>query len=126
MTDYEGFHVEIDAARKVATITLDVPGKMNRVAITARAQLAQVFEELGRDDTVRCIVIRGSGTRAFAPGNCSAMRPARMAARMSARNACARITEIITTTNAKASQAQSSSKWNCEINCSDLIARCRR
>ena len=49
MTDYEGFHVDIDAARKVATITLDVPGKMNRVAITARAQLAQVFEEqIGR------------------------------------------------------------------------------
>ena len=68
MTDYEGFHVEIDAARKVATITLDVPGKMNRVAITARAQLAQVFEELGRDEAVRCIVIRGAGDEAFTAG----------------------------------------------------------
>lgn len=68
MTDYEGFHVDIDAARKVATITLDVPGKMNRVAITARAQLAQVFEELGRDDAVRCIVIRGAGDEAFTAG----------------------------------------------------------
>ena len=68
MTDYDGFHVEVDAARRVATITLDVPGKMNRVAITARAQLAQVFEELGRDDAARCIVIRGAGDEAFTAG----------------------------------------------------------
>lgn len=68
MTEYEGFHVEVDAARRVATLTLDVPGKMNRVAITARAQIAQVLEELGRDDGVRSIVIRGAGDEAFTAG----------------------------------------------------------
>lgn len=68
MTEYEGFHVDTDAARRVATLTLDVPGKMNRVAITARAQIAQVLEELGRDDGVRCVVIRGAGDEAFTAG----------------------------------------------------------
>src|SRR5258708_12313611 len=31
--------------------------------------LGEVFDELARDETLRCIVIRGAGTRAFAPGN---------------------------------------------------------
>ena len=34
----------------MATITLDVPGKMNRVSMLARDQLRAVFEELGADD----------------------------------------------------------------------------
>ena len=68
MIDHDGFHVTIDEPRRVATITLDVPGKMNRVAITARAQLARVFEDLGRDPRVRAIVIAGAGDEAFTAG----------------------------------------------------------
>ena len=48
MTDtYDGFHVERDAESGIATITLDVPEKMNRVSMAARDQLAGVFGELG-------------------------------------------------------------------------------
>jgi 2-oxoglutaroyl-CoA hydrolase len=64
---YEGFRVERDAEQATATITLDVPGKLNRVAIAARGQLASVFEELGADDAVRVIVLTGAG-EAFTAG----------------------------------------------------------
>ena len=40
------------ATATVATITLDVPGKLNRVSMTARDQLSAVFAELDRDDDV--------------------------------------------------------------------------
>lgn len=68
MTDLEGFRIDIDTDRAVATITLDVPGKMNRVAIGARAQLARAFEELAEDDRVRVIVLEGAGDEAFTAG----------------------------------------------------------
>jgi 2-oxoglutaroyl-CoA hydrolase len=69
MTDtYDGFLVERDAESGIATITLDVPEKMNRVSMAARDQLAGVFGELGADDTVRVIVVGGAGEKAFTAG----------------------------------------------------------
>jgi 2-oxoglutaroyl-CoA hydrolase len=65
---YDGFHVARDDPRGVATITLDVPEKMNRVSMPAREQLAGVFDELGRDDVVRAIVLTGGGDSAFTAG----------------------------------------------------------
>jgi 2-oxoglutaroyl-CoA hydrolase len=59
MTGYDGFRVERDGA--VATITLDVPGKLNRVSIEARSQLSDAFAELGRDEDVRVVVLTGAG-----------------------------------------------------------------
>lgn len=68
MTEYDGFRVERDRAREVATIALDVPGKMNRVSMEARDQLATVFAELGAEDAIRVIVLTGAGDRAFTAG----------------------------------------------------------
>jgi len=65
---YEGFRVARDEARGVATITLDVPEKMNRVSMAAREQLAALYHELGRDPGVRVIVVTGAGDRAFTAG----------------------------------------------------------
>jgi 2-oxoglutaroyl-CoA hydrolase len=65
MTPHDGFRVE--AADGVARITLDVPGKLNRVSMGARDELAQVFAELGRDESVRAIVLAGDG-EAFTAG----------------------------------------------------------
>src|SRR5919199_3425280 len=65
MTDFDGFRVERGGA--VATITLDVPGKLNRVSVAARDQLARVFDELGADAEVRAIVLTGAG-EAFTAG----------------------------------------------------------
>jgi 2-oxoglutaroyl-CoA hydrolase len=67
VTAWEGFRVE--RAGAVATITLDVPGKMNRVAYAARAQLAEVFEELGADDSVRVLTLGGAGGNFSAGGD---------------------------------------------------------
>jgi 2-oxoglutaroyl-CoA hydrolase len=65
---YDGFHLERDAGSGIATVTLDVPEKMNRVSMLARDQLAAVFGELGVDDTVRVVVLGGAGDKAFTAG----------------------------------------------------------
>ena len=69
MSDYDGFRVERDADRGVATITLDVPGKLNRVSMAARGQLAQVFAELDAEDAVAFVVLTGAGDAFTAGGN---------------------------------------------------------
>jgi 2-oxoglutaroyl-CoA hydrolase len=62
---YDGFRVERDG--DVARITLDVPGKFNRVSMLARAELRGVFEELDADETVGFVVLSGAGG-AFSAG----------------------------------------------------------
>ncbi|HXF98567.1 MAG TPA: enoyl-CoA hydratase-related protein [Gaiellaceae bacterium] len=66
---YDGFRVERDAERALATITLDVPGKYNRVSMLAREQLRRVFEELDRDEGVRFVVLTGAGGSFTAGGD---------------------------------------------------------
>jgi 2-oxoglutaroyl-CoA hydrolase len=65
---YDGFRIERSESG-VATITLDVPGKMNRIAYPARAQLAAAFDELGVDDGVRVVVITGADGNFTAGGD---------------------------------------------------------
>jgi len=67
VTEYDGFRVEV--ADWVATVTLDVPGKLNRVSMPAREQLARVFGELGGDEAVRAIVLTGAGETFTAGGD---------------------------------------------------------
>jgi len=66
MTGLDGLRLDRDG--DVVTITLDVPEKLNRLSMTARDQLADLFAELGRDDGVRAIVLTGAGDRAFSAG----------------------------------------------------------
>jgi 2-oxoglutaroyl-CoA hydrolase len=66
VSGHDGFRVERDE-RGVATITLDVPGKLNRVSMPARDELRAVFEELDHDDAVRFVVLAGAG-EAFTAG----------------------------------------------------------
>ena len=67
MTGTHGLRVSRDEEHSVATITLDVPEKLNRISMAARDRLREHFEELGRDDSVRAIILRGDG-RAFTAG----------------------------------------------------------
>jgi 2-oxoglutaroyl-CoA hydrolase len=69
MSEYDGFRVERDAAARVATITLDVPGKFNRVSMLARDQLSSVFAELDADEAVGVVVVTGAGGTFTAGGN---------------------------------------------------------
>lgn len=67
MTELDGLRLDRDHERGLATIALDVPDKLNRISMLARDQLAAAFEELGRDDGIRVVVMRGEG-RAFTAG----------------------------------------------------------
>jgi 2-oxoglutaroyl-CoA hydrolase len=69
MSEHDGFRVERDAERGVATITLDVPGKLNRVSMPARDELRAVFEEFDRDAEVRFVVLAGAGGSFTAGGD---------------------------------------------------------
>lgn len=67
MSEYDGFRVE--RAGDVATITLDVPGKFNRVSMPARDQLSRVFTELDGDESIRFVVLTGAGGAFTAGGD---------------------------------------------------------
>jgi 2-oxoglutaroyl-CoA hydrolase len=69
VNEHDGFRVDRDAERGVATITLDVPGKFNRVSMAARDELRGVFEELDRGDEVRFVVLAGAGGTFTAGGD---------------------------------------------------------
>jgi len=73
MTAYEGFCVERDAESGVFTITLDAPGKLNRVPLAARDQLGHLFAELGADEAVRFVVLTGAGEAFSAGGDIAAL-----------------------------------------------------
>jgi enoyl-CoA hydratase/carnithine racemase len=53
----------------IATVVLNRPDKLNALTRAMWTRLGEVFSELDPDDSVRCIILRGAGTRAFAPGN---------------------------------------------------------
>jgi enoyl-CoA hydratase len=53
----------------IATVVLNRPEKLNALTRPMWKRLGEVFEDLSAEEAVRCIVIRGAGTRAFAPGN---------------------------------------------------------
>jgi enoyl-CoA hydratase/carnithine racemase len=59
--------VERDGA--IATVILNRPEKLNALTRPMWKRLGEVFLELSADDSLRCVVIRGAGTKAFAPGN---------------------------------------------------------
>ena len=67
MTEYDGFRVERKGS--VATITLDVPGKLNRVSMNARDELSAVFAELDRDGETGAVVLTGAGGAFTAGGD---------------------------------------------------------
>jgi enoyl-CoA hydratase/carnithine racemase len=53
----------------IATIVLNRPEKLNALTKPMWQRLGEVIEELTADDALRCLVLRGAGEKAFAPGN---------------------------------------------------------
>jgi enoyl-CoA hydratase len=53
----------------IATVVLNRPEKLNALTKTMWQRLGDVFLELDGDPSLRCIVLRGAGEKAFAPGN---------------------------------------------------------
>lgn len=69
MTDptTEGGSVVVTRIRDVAVLTLSRPERLNALDVTTRMRLAALIRELGTGDTVRGIVLTGTG-RAFSAG----------------------------------------------------------
>jgi enoyl-CoA hydratase len=57
------------AAGPIATVVLNRPEKLNALTRPMWKRLGEAFVALSASESVRCIVIRGAGTKAFAPGN---------------------------------------------------------
>ena len=53
----------------LATVVLNRPHKLNAMTKPMWQRLGAVMRELSADDSLRCIVLRGAGGKAFAPGN---------------------------------------------------------
>ena len=53
----------------VATVVLNRPAKLNALTRPMWRMLGDAFEALSADHSVRCVVVRGAGERAFSPGN---------------------------------------------------------
>jgi enoyl-CoA hydratase/carnithine racemase len=58
--------VERDGA--IATVLLDRPHKLNALSLASWTELGARMRELSADETLRCVVIRGAGSKAFAAG----------------------------------------------------------
>ena len=53
----------------IVTVTFNRPHKLNAFTKPMWGRMGDVFRELGADESVRCVVIRGAGEKAFGPGN---------------------------------------------------------
>ena len=53
----------------LVTVVLNRPEKLNALTKTMWSRLGEVMSALSIDETVRCIIVRGAGERAFSPGN---------------------------------------------------------
>lgn len=71
MNDVETSSSEAILVRRdgaIVTVILNRPDKLNALNLPAWQRLGEVMHELGADRSVRCIVIRGAGDKAFAAG----------------------------------------------------------
>ena len=60
--------VDLSKTGEIATLTLNNPGKLNAIDLAMWVQLAEHMAALSADSSVRCIVLRGAGSEAFAAG----------------------------------------------------------
>jgi enoyl-CoA hydratase/carnithine racemase len=62
-------HILVQRKDAVATVVLDRSHKLNAMTKSMWQQLGETIAELSAEDDLRCIVLRGAGTRSFSPGN---------------------------------------------------------
>jgi enoyl-CoA hydratase len=61
--------VTVAISNRVAVITLDRPQKHNAVTRKMISALADICSQIGRDDAVRAVLLKGAGERAFSSGS---------------------------------------------------------
>jgi len=69
MSEQEAALILTERDGDIVTITLNRPHKLNACTKPMWELLGEIFTSLSADDTVRCIVVRGAGEKAFSPGN---------------------------------------------------------
>jgi enoyl-CoA hydratase len=52
----------------IATVVLSNPGKLNALTVSMWQDLARAMDAVSRDESLRCVVLRGAGSEAFAAG----------------------------------------------------------
>jgi enoyl-CoA hydratase len=60
--------ITLERNENIATVTLNKPDKMNALNLEMWGALAEVFHSLSADETLRCVVLRGAGDKAFSAG----------------------------------------------------------
>jgi len=53
----------------IATVVLDRPEKLNALTRSMWEHLGETVLALSADDSLRCVIVRGAGEKAFSPGN---------------------------------------------------------
>jgi len=61
-------HLRVSRAGMIATVTFDRPEVRNALNLAMWAGLKRVMDALSADDTLRCVVLRGAGDKAFSAG----------------------------------------------------------
>ncbi|HZI84015.1 MAG TPA: enoyl-CoA hydratase-related protein [Casimicrobiaceae bacterium] len=61
--------VEVTRDGAIASVVLNRPEKLNALTKAMWAALRAAVGTLSADDSVRCIILRGAGEKAFSPGN---------------------------------------------------------
>ncbi len=53
----------------IATVVLNRPEKLNALTKAMWQALGEAIDTLSADDSLRCVILRGAGEKAFSPGN---------------------------------------------------------
>src|SRR5438552_7761460 len=53
----------------IVTVMLNRPEKLNALTRAMWRDLGAAFNALSADDSLRCVILRGAGEKAFSPGN---------------------------------------------------------
>jgi enoyl-CoA hydratase/carnithine racemase len=60
--------IRFETKDHVARVTIDRPDRLNAIDEAAEQELIRIWEKIERDDQVRCVVLSGTGDRAFSTG----------------------------------------------------------
>ncbi|MGH8816779.1 MAG: enoyl-CoA hydratase/isomerase family protein, partial [Achromobacter pestifer] len=67
MTQDVAGRVRLEREGHLAWVTLSHPGRLNAITVGMWRELQDVFTQIGADDAVRCVIVRGEGGN-FAAG----------------------------------------------------------
>jgi enoyl-CoA hydratase len=62
-------HIQVLREGTIATVVLNRPEKLNALTRSMWQALDNTITALSADDGLRCVILRGSGVKAFSPGN---------------------------------------------------------